>query len=194
MHGSNMGGNLLGYDQYGRCSNHRNQCSGAGQRKFNAWQILFRCEQNLRSCEPIYGDIVAHGILIVWPCPAAFLESWRYMTMRTTRMERIKQLNDGSVACLIADLKPHGERDLHRLLHGRQATNELRPLPETRIAARIRWSGKRRNADRREPVFNRAEHRWSKAGTNALLVAECRVENHRWADFLDWRACRGAAA
>ena len=36
--------------------------------------------------------------------------------------------------------------------------------------------------------------RWSKAGANALLAVKCWLENRRWADFLDWRACRVAAA
>ncbi len=36
--------------------------------------------------------------------------------------------------------------------------------------------------------------RWSKAGANALPAAECCIDNNRRADFLDWRACRAAAA
>ena len=35
---------------------------------------------------------------------------------------------------------------------------------------------------------------WSKAGANALLAAGCCLENMRWPDFLEWRACRAAAA
>ena len=34
--------------------------------------------------------------------------------------------------------------------------------------------------------------RWSKAGANALLAALCCLENLRWPDFLDWRACCAA--
>ena len=36
--------------------------------------------------------------------------------------------------------------------------------------------------------FKRAGCRWSKAG------AKCCIENNRWADFLDWRACPAATA
>ena len=36
--------------------------------------------------------------------------------------------------------------------------------------------------------------RWSKAGANAVLAVKCCLENMRWPDFLDWRACRAAAA
>ena len=32
------------------------------------------------------------------------------------------------------------------------------------------------------------------AGTNALLAVRCCLENMRWPDFLEWRACRAAAA
>ena len=35
--------------------------------------------------------------------------------------------------------------------------------------------------------------RWSKADANALLAAECCIENNRCADFLGWRVCRAAA-
>ena len=42
--------------------------------------------------------------------------------------------------------------------------------------------------------FKRAGCRWSKAGANALLAVKCCIENNRWADFLDWRAGRVAAA
>ena len=42
--------------------------------------------------------------------------------------------------------------------------------------------------------FKRAGFRWSKAGASALLAVKCRIDNNRWADFLNWRACRGAAA
>ena len=31
-------------------------------------------------------------------------------------------------------------------------------------------------------------------GANALLAVKCCLDNRRWANFLDWRACRVAAA
>lgn len=42
--------------------------------------------------------------------------------------------------------------------------------------------------------FKRTGCRWSKAGVNDLLAIGCCLENMRWPDFLDWRACRAAAA
>ena len=50
-------------------------------------------------------------------------------------------------------------------------------------------AGKAQDAEFRHP-----DARWSKAGANALLAVKSRLENRRWADFLDWRACRVAAA
>ena len=42
--------------------------------------------------------------------------------------------------------------------------------------------------------FKKAGCRWSKVGANALLAIRRCLENMRWPDFLDWRACRAAAA
>ena len=70
-------------------------------------------------------------------------------------------------------------------------TEALRPLPQARIAGRIRRGGKPLQAHRREPV-QKVGIRWSKAGANALLAALCCLENLRWPDFLDWRACCAA--
>ena len=42
--------------------------------------------------------------------------------------------------------------------------------------------------------LKRSGCRWSKAGANALLAVKCCIDNSRWTDFLDWRACRDAAA
>ena len=36
--------------------------------------------------------------------------------------------------------------------------------------------------------------RWSRAGANALLAVKCCFENRRWADFLEWKTGRVAAA
>ena len=33
---------------------------------------------------------------------------------------------------------------------------------------------------------------WSNAHTSALLAFKRCIENNRWADFLDWKACSGA--
>ena len=42
--------------------------------------------------------------------------------------------------------------------------------------------------------FKRAGFRCSKAGANALPAVKCCIDNNRWADFIDWRVCRTAAA
>ena len=42
--------------------------------------------------------------------------------------------------------------------------------------------------------FKRVGCSWSKSGANALLAIRCCLENMRWPDFLEWRACRAAAA
>ena len=112
--------------------------------------------------------------------------------------ERIRQqLNDGQVACVIDGLKPHRDQDkaIAACIGYFEAnrTGCLRPLPGARLAGRIR----RRESACKQIVgsrFKRSVCRWSKAGANALLAAECCLENNRWADFLDWRVCRAAAA
>ena len=42
--------------------------------------------------------------------------------------------------------------------------------------------------------FKQSGRRWSKAAANAVPTIRCCLENSRWPDFLDWRACRAAAA
>ena len=70
---------------------------------------------------------------------------------------------------------------LHPLLRGQRGPKRRRGLP---VGSGV--------------VENACKHivgiRWSKAGANALLSALSRLENLRWPDFLDWRACRTAAA
>ena len=114
-------------------------------------------------------------------------------------MDWIKErLNAGRVAQVIAALKPRRDRS-------------------EAVAAFIRYC--EANADRMRydlyrkrglPVgsgvvesackqivgsrFKRAGCRWSKTGANALLAVKCCIENMRWPDFLEWRACRVAAA
>ena len=39
-----------------------------------------------------------------------------------------------------------------------------------------------------------AGRHWSKAEANAVLAIKCYFENMRWPDFLEWKACRAAAA
>ena len=82
-------------------------------------------------------------------------------------------------------------RGLRPPLRGQQGPNALRPLPRTRVAGRIR----RRGSVCKHIVGNRFEQsggRRSKAGANALLAVECRFENNRGPEIIDWgNAARG---
>ena len=42
--------------------------------------------------------------------------------------------------------------------------------------------------------FNQSGCHWSKANASAAFAIRCCFENMPWPDFLDWRACRAAAA
>ena len=84
-------------------------------------------------------------------------------------------------------------RGLHPLLRGQQGPNALRPLPEARLAGRIRHRGKCLQAHCREPV-QRVGMPLVETGANVVLAIRCCLENMRWPDFLDWRACSKAAA
>ena len=117
---------------------------------------------------------------------------------RKARMEKIKQqLNAAHVARVIDGLEPHCDRDMavaacidyfkanrNRMRYGRCWE---RGLP---VGSGVVESVCKQIVGSR---FKRAGCRWSKAGANALLAAERCIENNRWADFLDWRACRAAA-
>ena len=112
-------------------------------------------------------------------------------------MDRIRrQLNDGSVARVIDDLKPHRDKvgttciDCFEVNSDRMRCDcrRKRDLP---VGSGVVESACKQIIGNR---FKRAVCCWSKAGANALLAAECRIENNRWAGFLDWRPCRAAAA
>lgn len=50
--------------------------------------------------------------------------------------------------------------------------------------------------NRVHPIFlglRTAKRRWLKAGANPLLAVKSCIENNRWTDFLDRRACRAAS-
>ena len=50
--------------------------------------------------------------------------------------------------------------------------------------------------NREHPIFHglrTAKRRWLKAGANPLLAVESRIENNRWTDSSNWRACRAAS-
>ena len=71
-----------------------------------------------------------------------------------------------------------GGRGLHPHLRGQYGPDALRPLPEARIAGRIRH---RESACKRivGSWLKGSGRRWSKAGANAVLAAGCCLENRR---------------
>ena len=113
-------------------------------------------------------------------------------------MERIRlQLNDGRVARVIDGLKLHLGRDKAVATGIDQFEADRDRMRRNRCRKRGPpvGSGVVESACKQliGSPFKRAGHRWSKAGANLLLTAECCFENNRWADFLEWRACRAAA-
>ena len=118
---------------------------------------------------------------------------------RKARMERIKaQLNGGRVDLAVAGLKPHRHRDeaVEACVRYMEANKDRMRYDVYRKRGLPVGSGVVESACKRivGSRFKRSGCRWSKAGANALLAAECCIDNNRWADFLDWRACRAAAA
>ena len=118
---------------------------------------------------------------------------------RKARMERIKaQLNGGRVDLVIAGLKPHRHRDeaVEACVRYMEANKDRMRYDLYRKRGLPVGSGVVESACKRivGSRFKRSGCRWSKAGANALLAAECCIDNNRWADFLDWRAGRAAAA
>ena len=118
---------------------------------------------------------------------------------RKARMEEIKQqLNDGQVACVIDGLKPHRDRDkaVASCIDYFEANKDRMRYDRCRERGLPVGSGVVESACKQivGSRFKRAGCRWSKAGANALLAVKCCLEYNRWADFLDWRACRAAAA
>ena len=118
---------------------------------------------------------------------------------RKARMERIKaQLNGGRVDLAVAGLKPHRHRDeaVEACVRCTEANKDRMRYNVYRKRGLPVGSGVVESACKRivGSRFKRSGCRWSKAGANALLAAECCIDNNRWADFLDWRAGRAAAA
>ena len=108
-----------------------------------------------------------------------------------------KQLDAGRVDLVIADLKPYRrfeavaaciryyEANMDRM---RYDLYRRRGLP---VGSGIVESACKRIVGSR---LKGAGRHWSKAGANAVLATGCCLENRRWPDFLDWRACSAAAA
>ena len=118
---------------------------------------------------------------------------------RKARMERIKaQLNSGRVDLVIAGLKPHRDRDeaveaCVRCMEANKGRMRCDACRKRRLPV---GSGVVESACKRivGSRFKRAGCRWSKAVANALPAVKRCIDNNRRADFLDWRACRAAAA
>ena len=118
---------------------------------------------------------------------------------RKLRMDWIKaQLNAGRVAQVIAALKRCGDRSEAVAACSRyyEANADRMRYDLCRKLGLPVGSGVVESACKQivGSRFKRAGCHWSKAGANALLAVKCCLENRRWADFLEWRACRAAAA
>ena len=109
-----------------------------------------------------------------------------------------KQLYAGRVDLAVADLKPHRDRS-------EAVADCIRTCEANRDRMRCdpcRKRGLPVGAGIVESACNcivgsrlkGAGRRWSKTGANAVLAIGRCLENRRWPDFLDWRACRAAAA
>ena len=106
---------------------------------------------------------------------------------RKARMERIKaQLNGGRVDLAVAGLKPHRHRD-EACVRYMEANKDRMRCDACRKRGLPVGSGVVESACKGivRSRFKRAGCRWSKADANALLAAECCIDNNRWADFLD---------
>ena len=113
------------------------------------------------------------------------------------RMERIKsQLSCGLVARVIAYPKRPSDRDdAARLAWIALQPKRIECTAIPALSADCRSDPASRNAPAsRSSEADSSGSRRSKAGANALLAAECCIENNRWADLLDYRPCSGAAA
>ncbi len=118
---------------------------------------------------------------------------------RKARMESIKaRLNDGRVDLAVADLKPHRHRDeaVEACIRYFESNKDRMRCDIYRKRGMPVGSGVVESVCKRivGSRFKRSGCRWSKAGANALLAVKCCIDNNRWADFLDWRAGRAAAA
>jgi len=84
-------------------------------------------------------------------------------------------------------------RGLHPHLRGRQGRMRCDPCRkrDLPVGSGIVESACKRIVGNR---FKRSGRRWSKAAANAVPTIRRCLENSRWPDFLDWRACRAAAA
>ena len=117
---------------------------------------------------------------------------------RAAWMERIrKQLDAGRVDRVIADLKPYRRLEaVAACIRYYEANRDRMRYDLYRKRGLPVGSGFVESACKRivGSRLKGAGRHWSKAGANAVLAVKCCFENNRWPDFLDWRACRAAAA
>ena len=109
-----------------------------------------------------------------------------------------KQLDAGRVDRAIAALKPHRDRSeaVAACIRYYEANRDRMRYDLYRKRGLPVGSGVVESACKRivGSRLKGAGRHWSKAGANAVLAVKCCFENRRWPDFLDWRACRAAAA
>ena len=108
-----------------------------------------------------------------------------------------KQLDAGRVDLVIADLKPYRRLEaVAACIRYCEANRDRMRYDLYRKRGLPVGSGFVESACKRivGSRLKGAGRRWSKAGANAVLAVKCCFENRRWPDFLDWRACRAAAA
>ena len=118
---------------------------------------------------------------------------------RKKMLDAVKaELKAGRVDAVIDALEPHRNRDeavakcvdyfaanRERMQYGRYRRQGMQ------IGSGVVESACRQTVGLR---MKRPGSHWSVAGANAVLAIRCCLANHRWVDFLDWKANQAAAA
>ena len=115
------------------------------------------------------------------------------------RLAAVKaRLLDGNVARVIADLRPHRDRnkDVARCIDCFEANKERMRYDEYRARGMQIGSGQIESCCKQMVVtrFKRSGCKWSVRGANALLALKTCWKNLRWEEFALWKARRIAAA
>ena len=153
------------------------------------------CEETFPGRKVIFTLDQCHGLQYA---DAAVKTLTPYESKRKDWMKTIKdQLNAERINDVIADLKPYLRLEaVATCIHCCKTNKDRRRCDLCRKRRLPIRSGIVEGACKQivGSRFKQAGCRWSKAAANALLATESCIENNRWADFLDWKACRGAAA
>ena len=108
------------------------------------------------------------------------------------------QLLDGKVGRVIADLRPHRDRDraVAKCIDCFESNRERMRYDEYRARGMQIGSGQIESSCRQMVAtrFRRAGCRWSKRGANALLAVKSCWNSLRWQEFAQWKAQQIAAA